>query len=339
VENDRSKEILNSIVRSYIATGQPVASAQISRMRRHPMSPATVRNVMADLTEEGFLSQPHTSAGRVPTEKAYREYVASLGTRLVAGELDRIRQRLTAEETLESMMQQSSHLLREMTHGMGIAAAIPAGSQVLDQIDFVALGPRRVLVILVTRDKMVRNPVVALDEDVTGDELNVMRNYVNRHFSGMTLADVRRELGARLEETRAQYREALRKLACLYERGLLDVGLAPEVHVDGASSLASTEFYLTGDQLRELFEALEQKARVLELLERFLESSSQSVAAQIGLADAHPSMRGLSLVGTTVAFPSGVTARIAVLGPMRMDYERAVSAVRHLREAIQSLPS
>ncbi len=339
MESDRSREILNSIVRSYIATGQPVASSQISRMRRHPVSPATVRNIMADLTDEGFLSQPHTSAGRVPTEKAYREYVATLDTRLQTSELDRIRQRLGAEETLESIMQQSSHLLREMTHGMGIAAAIPAGSQVLDQIDFVPLAPRRILVILVTRDKMVRSPVVSLEEDVTADELNVMRNYVNRHFIGWTLADVRRELGARLDETRSQYREAMRKLAYLYEHGLLDLGLAPELHVDGASNLAVTEVYLTGDQLRELFEALEEKARVLELLERFLEKSAETVAAQIGLGEAHPSMRGLSLVGTTVAFPSGVTARIAVLGPMRMDYERAVSAVRHLREAIQSLPA
>jgi heat-inducible transcriptional repressor len=114
--------------------------------------------------------------------------------------------------------------------------------------------------------------------------------------------------------------------------------MAPEVHMNGASTLLGVD-QATGKSLRELFEALEQKTRVLELLERFLEHSSESVAAQIGLGEVHPSMRGLSLIGATVTLASGMTARIAVLGPMRMNYERALSAVRHLREAIQSLPS
>jgi len=338
-EHERSQEILHSIVKSYIVSGQPVPSSRISRLKKHPVSPATVRNVMADLTDEGFLSQPHTSAGRVPTEKAYRSFVASLDTTLAEDLLARIRQQLGEEETLDGRLQRSSRMLRTMSHGLGIAAAIPAESQILDQIDFVSLGHGRVLVVLVTRDRMVRSPVVAVEEDITPEELNVMRNFVNQHFSGWALADVRRELQQRIEETKSLYHQVLRKLTLLYESGLLDLGLTPEVHMDGTSNLLAAGIQTTGEELRETFEALEQKARVLELLERFLNHSSETVATQIGLGEAHPSMSGLSLIGATVTLPGGMTARFAVLGPMRMNYERALSAVRHLREVIQSLPA
>ncbi|MGH9674175.1 MAG: HrcA family transcriptional regulator, partial [Bryobacteraceae bacterium] len=267
-EHERSQEILHSIVKSYIVSGQPVSSSRISRLKKHPVSPATVRNVMADLTGEGFLSQPHTSAGRVPTEKAFRSFVASLDTTLAEDLLARMRQQLGEEETLDGRLQRSSRMLRAMSHGMGIAAAIPAESQILDQIDFVSLGHGRVLVVLVTRDRMVRSPVVAVEEDITPEELNVMRNFVNQHFSGWALADVRRELQHRIEETKSLYHQVLRKLTLLYERGLLDLGLTPEVHMDGASNLLAAGIQTTGEELRETFEALEQKARVLELLER-----------------------------------------------------------------------
>jgi len=337
--NDRTIDILHSIVKNYIHTGQPVASVTISRLGQNKSSPATVRNVMADLAEDGYLSQPHTSAGRVPTEKAFRSFVQSLSTgKLLERELERIREMLLGAETVEDRFESSSRMLTEMTHGVGIAAAIPNSGQTLDQVELVSLGHQRVFMVVITQDKMVRNRVVTLEEPITQDELNSIRNYINQNFAGWILSRVRQELRQRLDAARAAYDEILKKLVLLYEKGLLDIGLAPEVHLGGASNLVGQDLHLTRAKMRELFRTLEEKERVLELLERFLESSAGDLGVQIGLGDAHPSMCELSLVGMTVALPGGLSAKIAVLGPMRMNYERALSAVRHVGQAFQSLP-
>ena len=161
----RHLEILTSIVREYIETGEPVGSRTISRQRSHSLSPATIRNAMADLAEEGYLSQPHTSAGRIPTEKAFRYYVRSLTAgRMAASESDRLRSEFSGLDTVGARVELSSHILVELTRNVGIAAAIPALAQELDQIELVPLADQRVLIILVTRDHMVRNRVVALEE-------------------------------------------------------------------------------------------------------------------------------------------------------------------------------
>src|SRR5437879_4598267 len=153
----RSREVLHEIVAAYIATGEPVASRSVARRRRDPLSAASIRNVMADLDEEGYLSQPHTSAGRVPTEKGFRSYVQSLSLRrLAAAELERLRVELARLETVEARVERTSRVLTEMTHGVGIAAAIPQHSPELEHIELVALADHRVLMVVVTRDHAVR---------------------------------------------------------------------------------------------------------------------------------------------------------------------------------------
>lgn len=336
----RGAEILHAIVQSYIETGEPVASRTISRLSRQGLSPASIRNVMADLADLGYLTQPHTSAGRIPTEKAFRSYVQSLAaSRLLAAEIERLRHRMDEAGTVESRLERSSHLLTEMTRNMGIAAAIPTTGQTLDSIELVGLPDRRVLMIVMTRDRMVRDQVVVLDEPVNQDELTSIRNYVNLNFSGWTLHDVRTELRRRLEQQSAAYDRILRRLTLLYEKGLLDLGMAPEIHMEGASNLIGLDLHLTREKLRELFRALEEKKRLLLLLDQFLERPSGQVAVHVGLEDAHPSMRELSLIGITMLLPGGLFAKVAVLGPMRMNYQKVISAVMHVGEAIQRLPA
>src|SRR5580658_9285530 len=250
----RHLEILTSIVREYIETGEPVGSRTISRHRSHTLSPASIRNAMADLADEGYLSQPHTSAGRVPTEKAFQLYVASLQShRMLTSESDRLRREFSGLDTIGARVERSSYLLMELTRNVGIAAAIPALSQELDQIELVPLSDNRVLMILATRDRMVRNRVVALEEPATADELASIRNYVNRNFAGWQLGAARRELLRRLLEERELYDEALRKLQTLYRKGLLEGDSSPEVHMEGASNLVGLDLHLTRETLRELF--------------------------------------------------------------------------------------
>lgn len=336
----RNAEILHLIVRSYIETGDPVASRTVSKRRRDGLSAASIRNVMADLCEEGFLAQPHTSAGRVPTEKAFRSYVQSLArTRVISDELQRLRGELGQLSSMEARVEHSSHMLTEMTRSVGIAAAIPASSQELEHIELVALSENRVLMIVVTRDRMVRNRMVTLDDPLNQDELQSIRNYINSNFSGWVLSRVHAELRRRLDQESAAYDALLKKVTQLYEKGLLDVGSAPEVHMEGASYLVGLDLHLTQEKLRDLFRALEEKKRILQLLDRFLEHPSGELSVQVGLADAHPSMQQLSLIGITVVMPGGLSAKIAVLGPMRMNYEKAISAVLHMGQAFQSIPA
>jgi len=332
----RHQEILHSIVRAYIETGEPVGSRTISKRRNSALSPASVRNVMADLADDGYLSQPHTSAGRVPTEKAFRSYVRSLtATRTASFETDRLRTEFSGLHTIGAQVERSSYILMELTRNVGIAAAIPATAQELDQVELVPLADRRVLIILVTSDRMVRNRVVTLDQSISPEELASIRNYVNRNFSGWRLGEARRELLRRMLEERALYDAAMRNLQILCQKGLLDVDTSPEVHMEGASNLLGLDLHLTREKMRELMRALEEKKRLIELLDRFLEQPAGELEVHVGLEEAHPTMKDLALIGMTVRMGSGLPAKVAVLGPMRMHYERVMAAVLQISRALE----
>ena len=338
----RAQQILLSIVRMHIDTGQPVASADVSRLRRHHLRAASIRNIMADLTGEGYLQQPHTSAGRLPTTKAYRAYVEHLPhRRLPAGEVGRLREELGDAGTVEHLVERSSHLLTEMSRCVGIAAAIPTEQQEFDQVELLSLGERRVLMVLVTRgpEKLVRDQVITLDEAIGQLELDSIRNYLNTSFRGWVLSELQAELRRRLAQATDAYAHMLRKLVLLYEKGLLEAGLEPEIHMEGAANLFAQDVQWTRERLREIFRALEEKKRILLLLERFLAGPAGEVSFQIGLEEVDASLAGLSLIGIGVRRGGGVPVKFAVLGPMRMDYERSVNAVSGLGQAFRSLPS
>ena len=335
----RHREILSAIVREYIETGEPIGSRTISRSRSDALSPASIRNAMADLADEGYLSQPHTSAGRVPTEKAFRYYVRSLTVKRVAlAESERLRNEFRSLDTVGACVERSSHILVELTSNVGIAAAIPALAQELDQVELVPLADGRVLMILVTRDHMVRNRVVALDEPASPEDLASIRNYVNQSFSGWQLGEARRELLRRMAEERALYDALMRKLQWLCLKGLLEVDTLPEVHMEGASNLLGLDLHLTREKMRELLCALEEKKRLIEMLDRFLEQPPGELEVHVGLERAHPAMKDLALIGMTVRMVSGQPAKVAVLGSMRMHYERVMAAVLQTSRALESAP-
>ena len=331
----RHFDVLHAIVQNYIETGEPVASRTVAR--KYPMSSASIRNMMADLLQEGYLSQPHTSAGRIPTLRAYQSYVKTLFTsRIIRAELDRLHLEIEKAGSVEARIERSSKLLTEITRNFGIAAAIPTENQTLDQVELLALPDRRILMVVVTRDRIVRNKVIQVEDHVGQDELVSIRNYINYHFSGWTLPNIHRELKRRLDLESAAYDAILKRVNVLYRQGLLDLGAMPEIHFDGAENLIDFDVHLTRERMRELFRALEEKKRVLQLLERFLEQRDGEVRIQVGLSDVHPSMSELSLIGVRFGMPNGLQAHVAVLGPMRMNYSRAVSAVLHVGRAFRN---
>ncbi len=331
----RHFDVLHAIVQHYIEFGEPVASRMIAR--KYPMSPASIRNMMAELLEHGYLSQPHTSAGRIPTELAFQSYSRTLvGSRIVQAELDRLQGEFQRAGGVEAKIERSSQLLTEITRTFGITAAIPTENQTLDQVELIGLPERRILMVVITRDRMVRNRVISIDEHVAPEELASIRNYINYNFGGWVLARIQRELKRRLELESAAYDSILKLVSVFYSKGLLDLGLVPEVHFEGAENLLGLDLHLTRERMRELFRALEEKKRVLHLLDRFLEQRDGELTIRVGLADVHPSMDGLSLIGVRLGMQNGLEALVAVVGPMRMNYNRAVSAVLHVSQAFKT---
>ena len=309
-------------------------------MRSLALSPATIRNVMADLADNGYLAQPHTSAGRIPTGKAFRDFAGAVpSSSLPAADRQRILQQMQSGENLEERVEIASRVLTEITQNVGIASALPASAQELEHIELIALSGARVLMIVATRDLMVRHRVVTLDRDLKQDDLVQLRNYINANFAGWTLEKARAELLRRIEEERALYDAMLQQLTLLCQKGLLVVDQDPQLAMDGTSYLMGLDLHLTSERTRELFRALEEKKHVVALLDRFLDSPQGEIGIHIGLADAHPLMGDLTLIGVTVDLPSGVRTRIAVLGPMRMNYEKVIPAVLQIGRTFESLQS
>ena len=342
----RHRGILHSIVRAYIDSGEPVGSRTLSRASLSPtsvrtrdlsLSPATIRNVMADLAEEGYLAQPHTSAGRIPTDRAFRDFASTVTVRpLPAADRDHIFSRIASAESIEERVDVASRVLTEITRNIGIAAALPSSSQDLEHLELVALADRRVLLIVATRDRLVRNRVITLDRMLSQDDLTQLRNYVNLNFGGWTLEKARAELLRRIEEERSLYDVFLQRLSLLYQKGLLVQDNDPQLAMDGASYLVGLDLHLTRERTRELFRALEEKKRVVAMLDRFLDPAEAQVRVHVGLANAHPAMSELTLIGLTVVLPSGLRTRLAVLGPMRMHYERVMSTVHEISRAFET---
>ena len=327
----RESEILCSIVRAYIETGEAVGSRTLSKQRHDPLSPASIRNTMADLSDAGYLAQPHTSAGRIPTEKAFRVFVKSLPVRPPSSaHRDRILHRFNDAGSVQDRAECSSRILSELCRAVGIAAALPTAGLELDQVEFLPLSDHRILMVCITRDGQVHNRVVHVEQDIGTEDLASIRNFINWNFSGWRLPDIRRELLRRIELERDEYHEILQRVNLLYHKGLLDVERNTHVHMDGASNLVGLDLHLTKEKLRDLFRALEEKQRVLEILDRFLEQSNGQLGVYVGLEEAHPAMKELSLIGLTVDLPGGLVGRVAVLGPMRMDYERVISTVHQI---------
>lgn len=331
----RNLEVLAATVRTFISSGEPVGSRTISRKRRDRLSAATIRNIMADLEEAGYLEQPHTSAGRVPTEKAYRFYVEQVARPdkyVNAGDEQLIRQELArgAAQSPEAILERASHVLALVTRNVGVVVAPTVADTVLQSMHFVLLGERRILVILEPRGAPVRNRVIHVDEEFSQDDLGRIANYLNEHFTGWRLEEARREIVRRLEQERALYDELLQGLATLWRQGLLPADPAIDVYLEGASHLMGRAELENPGVLRDLLRALEEKERLVHLLVRYIQAEDSEHVRKarviIGL-DTDSPMKDFALIGALCTTAEGLAGRVAVLGPQRMQYERVISAV------------
>jgi heat-inducible transcriptional repressor len=326
---NREREILTAIVETFISTGEPVGSRVLSRASREGLSPATIRNVMADLADAGYLEQPHTSAGRVPSAAAYRYYVEQLSgkVQLSQPDEDMIRDSLDGITDVQEFMERTSHVLSLISHNVGVAVAASGPKNALEHVYFSRLGEQKVLAVVVTKSGLVRDRVLRLD--LPQGDLDAAARFINDNFRGWTLEAVRSEIARRLEKERSEYDRLMSSVEQLYKQGVLSGDdSAQVVFIEGAANLVASE--QDRARLRELLQALEEKQKLVELLGAYLDAKQEAVRVVIGLDEAQPSLRNLVLIGTPARVGGEVMGSLAVLGPTRMDYQHTITAVSYI---------
>ena len=333
---DREREILTAIVETFIATGEPVGSRTLARSSREGLSAATIRNVMADLADAGFLDQPHTSAGRVPSTEAYRYYVEQLSgeTRLSHENESIIQDTLTGVTDVQEFMERTSHVLSLISRSVGVAVATSGPRNALEHVYFSRLGDQKVLAVVVTRSGVVRDRVLRLD--IAQSELDLASRYINDNFRGWMMEDMRAEIARRLEKERSEYDRLMQSIAKLYQEGALHASDAPEaVFVEGAANLVRGEE--DRDRLQDMLRTLEEKEKVVKLLGAYLDTKQEAVRVVIGLDQTMPSMRNFVLIGAPARVGGEVMGSLAVIGPTRLDYQHTMSAVSYIARLFDKL--
>jgi heat-inducible transcriptional repressor len=326
---EREREILTAVVETFISSGEPVGSRTLSRSNREGLSPASIRNVMADLTDAGLLQQPHTSAGRIPTAAAYRYYVEQLSgsAHLAPGTEAMIQDSLQGISDVQEFMERTSHVLSLISHNVGVAVATGGSKSALEHVYFSRLTDQKVLAVVVTRSGLVRDRVLRLD--ISQTDLDLAARYINENFRGWTMESMRAEIARRLERERSEYDQLMNSIQQLYAGGALVAdGPAQTVYVEGASNLAANEE--DRQRLQELLKTLEEKQKLVELLSAYLDVKQEAVRVVIGLDEALPSMRNFVLIGAPARVGDEVRGSLAVIGPTRIDYQHTMTAVSYI---------
>ena len=326
--DERAHTLLKTLVERYIADGQPVGSRTLSKASGLELSPATIRNVMADLEEMGLIASPHTSAGRVPTARGYRIFV---DTMLTARQIDvhgfvpemaGVRDQLQPDQP-QRVIAQAAHLLSSLSHFVGVVTS-PKRAGVFHHIEFLRLGERRVLVILVSPDGDVQNRVIFTARDHTQGELQEATNHLNAHYAGLTIEAVRERLKAEIDELRGEIAALMQAAVQAGSDALADSG--EQVVVSGERNLLDVQDFGNDlGSLRKLFNVFEQKTELMRLLD--VSSRAEGVRIYIGGESRVVPFEELSVVTAPYEVDGRIVGTLGVIGPTRMAYDRMIQIV------------
>jgi heat-inducible transcriptional repressor len=331
----RARQLLRTLIGRYINSGEPIGSQTLARHAGLDVSAATIRNILADLEDAGLLSAPHSSAGRIPTAQGYRLFVDSLlqVRPLPDSDLARLRGELPAGSGTQALLGSASELLSAMTHFVGVVSVPRREQFAFRRIDFVPLDGARVLAILVFADNEVQNRIVQTRRPFDSGELERVANYLNAHFAGRTVADIRATLLRELRTAQTEMQSLLTQSVELAEQALApggdDMVLAGQTRLMGVQELADL------DRLRDLFDAFARKREILQLLERTVQAPGVRIfiGEETGLAP----LEGMSLVTAPYVAGGGsgqVLGVLGVIGPTRMAYERVIPVVQAAADAL-----
>lgn len=319
---------MRTLVEQFIRDGQPVGSTKLSRASGLSLSPATIRNVMADLEEYGFIASPHTSAGRVPTPKGYRLFVDTLVKFSPVDDQSmlQIREQLSESMQLDrrAVAETASNALSNVTSLAGLVTLPKPAHVTLRQIEFLPISDRRVLAILVTSESEVQNRMLLMDREYSRDELQRAANYLNENFAGKEMSDIRRLVLEQLQETQQSMNQLMIDTISFAQRAL-DGGANAGLVMKGETKLMNYEELSDVEQLRRLFDAFSQQREILGLLDRSIEA--EGVQIFIGEESGYQMLDNCSIVTAPYRVDDDVVGVLGVIGPTRMAYERVIPIV------------
>ncbi len=328
--SERSLYLFKTLVEHFIQDGAPVGSRTLSKDLSLNLSPATIRNVMADLEDFGLLDSPHTSAGRVPTAKGYRLFVDSLlrVNDLNSIEVEKIAKELDPGNDFKSLMQRTSSMLSDITQLAGVVMLPRTEQSKLQHIEFVVLSGNRVLVILVVNDREVQNRIINTSRTYSASELQEASNYLNDIFAGKDLTYVRANILDELEKTKEQLSQSMQtamemaQLAFDYEKSKVN---SDELFFSGETNLMDIAELCEVDKLKKLFNTFNQKRDILHLLEQAI--SADGIQIFIGEESGHDVLDNCSVVTSPYEVDGKILGVLGVIGPRRMHYERVIPIV------------
>lgn len=325
----RARRLLRTLIAQYLSDGEPVGSRTLSRSSGLDVSPATIRNIMADLEDAGLVASPHTSAGRIPTPRGLRLFVDSLIELqpLPHDEMARLRAELPlGPATTRDLLGNVSTLLSAMTRFAGVVTVPRQGDFPLRHIDFVALPDAQILVVLVFADNQVQNRIVRLAKPLDGRELEQAANYLNAHFAGLRMDDIRAHLLGELRETGSELNRLLASSVELAAASFAPPTESDDVLVSGQTNLMAYSELADLERLRELFDAFQKKNELLQLME--VCARAPGVRLFIGEESGFTALDGCSVVTATYGAQGRVLGAVGVIGPTRMAYERVIPVVQ-----------
>ncbi len=335
----RKREVLKAVISDYIFTAEPVSSGAIAGKYLKGLSSATVRSVMAELEEMGFLFQPHTSAGRVPTDKAFRVYVDRLMEikSLPMQEREEIRRACSSPgHGVSDLIKDVSRILSTISHHTGLAIVPKITDTVLKHIEFVKLRGNQVRVVLISQAGIVQNRLVELEEGLKQADLDRMSSYLNQLFSGLTIKEIKIRLIEEMRNERNLYDRLLKKALRLGEEvlGRAD-SEAKEVFIEGGSRFFEYPEFLDVERMKEIFRAFEEKSRIVQLLDKSLKA--EGIHIFIGCETGSSEFNGCSLIAASYGIEGNISGSLGVIGPIRMDYSRIVPLVDYTAKLVEKM--
>jgi heat-inducible transcriptional repressor len=351
--DSRGQVILTAIINEHFVTGEPVGSKVLAEKFSNAsgMSSATIRNVMGELEELGLLEQPHTSAGRVPTDAGYRYYVDNLlGVLSISDDdLFAIDEELGLKhaeptETPDRLLERTSHLLSALSNNVGIVVSPSLADDRLQHIEFVNLTDNRVLVVLVSTPNIVHHKIIRLNTAFTKEELDRTANYLNTEFAGKSLAEIRVEILKLMHEEKTLFDKLLQTAVILCSQSIeSEEDRIGEVFVDGTTNIITKRDFADLERLRELLQAIGEKARLVQILTECVARdgvSSGDVQVVIGSENRTPTLQNCTLISAPYRVGDGsAVGTLTVLGPTRIEYARMISIVSYIARTLEKLMS
>ena len=356
-QEQRKKKVLQYVIHEYIRTGKPVGSQAIAIASRLGLSPASIRNTLAALEREEWITHPHTSAGRVPTDKGYRVYVDSLVEmqRLAVQEQVRIRSEYeTRAREIEDLMAQTSRMLSSLSHYTGFVMTPKLDQNVFSHMELVPVGPRRILVAMITQSGLSKHFILATQMDIPRERLRAIGRIINENFHGRTLQEVKAGIQESLEAAQQEYRDIL-SLARGIGEEIKKISTSSEIYMDGASNILALPDIQNAGELHDLFKIIEEKKILANILEKEIPHPGRTdkaakpakpaaqglnlhkVQVRIGSENTVRALQNLSVISSTYRLDENTVGVLGILGPKRMEYSKMIALVDYASQLVNRL--